>query len=89
MEAVKKLQMVDLGSQYKRIKQEIDKAIMDVVRLETDHNVGPLRIVSGKRAVAVVDTVGLTQQLPIVGLCDGRGRNECRLHIVVNAARDF
>ena len=31
MEAVKKLQMVDLGSQYKRIKQEIDKAIMDVV----------------------------------------------------------
>ncbi len=31
MEAVKKLQMVDLISQYEKIKPEIDKAIMDVV----------------------------------------------------------
>ncbi len=31
MEAVKKMQMVDLGSQYSKIKQEIDAAIMEVV----------------------------------------------------------
>ena len=31
METVKKLQMVDLISQYEKIKPEIDKAIMDVV----------------------------------------------------------
>ncbi len=31
MEALKKLQMVDLISQYEKIKPEIDKAIMDVV----------------------------------------------------------
>ncbi len=31
MEAIKKMQMVDLISQYEKIKPEIDKAIMDVV----------------------------------------------------------
>ncbi len=31
MEAIKKMQMVDLLSQYEKIKPEIDKAIMDVV----------------------------------------------------------
>lgn len=30
--AVKKIQMVDLGSQYEKIQAEIDKAILDVVR---------------------------------------------------------